>query len=176
MFETFAPSLYRYYSEKLAKVWDYDPSLRPGFDNSVWPCVAINFGTRVITQPHRDCMNLAYGWCAITALGNFDSTTGGHLVLPDLRIIIRFPSGSTIFIPSAILTHCNIDIAEGEERSSFTQFCAGDIFRFVDCGLQTEGQLRVTNPAMYEIHLSQKRDQWRRGFDLYPKGNVSPIC
>jgi hypothetical protein len=115
MFELFAPDLYRFYNENLQKIWDYDHRLRPGFNNSVWPCVAINFGNRVITRPHRDCMNLAFGWCAITALGNFDSSKGGHLVLPDLKMIIRFPAGATIFIPSAILTHCNVVVEDGDE-------------------------------------------------------------
>jgi hypothetical protein len=172
----FAPRLYHHYAERLEKVWDSNHSLRPGFDNSIWPCVAVNFGTCVVTRSHHNCMNVAYGWCAIMALGRFNSLKGGHLVLSDLKMIIRFPLGSTIFIPSAILTHCNIAIGKDEERVSFMQFCAGDIFRYVDCGLQTENQLKIEDPVLYRIHQIRKQNQWRQGLDLLPKGNPVPSC
>ena len=52
---------------------------------------------------HTDPGNLLFGWCAITTLGNFDPTLGGHLVLWDLKLVIEFPLGSTILIPSVTL-------------------------------------------------------------------------
>jgi len=57
-----------------------------------------------------DFGNLPYGWCAITSLGPFDPKRGGHLVLWDLQLVIEFPPGSTILIPSAVLQHSNIPI------------------------------------------------------------------
>ncbi|KAL0567979.1 hypothetical protein V5O48_014013 [Marasmius crinis-equi] len=61
--------------------------------------------------PHRDSKNLAFGWCAITVLGNYNWTKGGHLVLWDLKMVIEFPPGSTIYIPSALVCHFNTSIA-----------------------------------------------------------------
>ncbi|KAJ8085361.1 hypothetical protein PM082_011023 [Marasmius tenuissimus] len=52
--------------------------------------------------------------CAITAVGQFKSSEGGHLVLPDLKVIIEFPSGCTFLLPSAVLQHGNTQIQEGE--------------------------------------------------------------
>ena len=75
-----------------------------------------NFGLRVVTKPHRDHFNLAYGWCSITALGKFDHMAGGHLVLPDLKLSIKFPAGSMVLIPSTALTHHNVPITFHETR------------------------------------------------------------
>jgi hypothetical protein len=65
--------------------------------------MTFNFGPQTVTFDHRDSGNLAFGWCAITAFGNFDPTCGGHLVLWDMKLVIEFPPGSTILIPSAMM-------------------------------------------------------------------------
>lgn len=115
------------------------PSLKPPFANSLFACVAFNFGPQVVAIPHRDHLNLAYGWCSITALGNFNPMTGGHMVLSHLKIAIEFPPGSTIFIPSAALVHYNLPIGDGETRRSITQFSAGGLFRWIAYGFQEKG-------------------------------------
>ncbi|KAJ7697753.1 hypothetical protein B0H14DRAFT_3529203 [Mycena olivaceomarginata] len=56
------------------------------------------------------------------ALGDFDPDLGGHLILWDLRLVIRFPPGSTILLPSAIIRHSNTPIQAHEHRSSFVQY------------------------------------------------------
>ncbi|KAJ7170365.1 hypothetical protein C8R43DRAFT_944883 [Mycena crocata] len=81
-----------------------------------------------ITAPHLDFANLAWGWCAITALGIFDPDLGGHLILWDLRLVIRFPPGSTVLLPSALIRPSNVAIRHHESRCSFTQYTAGGIF------------------------------------------------
>ncbi|KAJ3886728.1 hypothetical protein GG344DRAFT_69418 [Lentinula edodes] len=43
---------------------------------------------------------------------------GGHLVLWDLGLVIRFPPGSTILFPSSLITHSTIPIQEGETRAN----------------------------------------------------------
>ena len=58
------------------------------------------------------------------------------MILWDLGLVIEFPPGSTIFIPSAALEHSNASIQEHERRYSFTQFTSGGIFRWVDYGFQ----------------------------------------
>lgn len=59
-------------------------------------------------------------------------------MLWDCRLVVEFPPGSTILLPSAAIAHGNtsIDLSIGEERSSFTQYTAGGIFRWVDQGFQ----------------------------------------
>ncbi|KAJ7056523.1 hypothetical protein C8F01DRAFT_1211255 [Mycena amicta] len=116
---------------------EWAPALRLPFVGSVFAACTWNFVTTVCA-PHVDFGNLAWGWCAITALGRFNPNRGGHLILWDLRLVIRFPPGSTIFIPSALLLHSNSPIQAGETRSSFVQYSAGGLFRWIDQGCQTQ--------------------------------------
>jgi hypothetical protein len=143
------------------------PHLSPNFSRSVFPCATFNFGPNVWTIPHRDSLNCAFGWCAIQALGDFDSTLGGHIILWDLKLVIEFPSGSTILIPSATITHSNIQIRAGESRSSFTQYCAGGILRWVDNGFQTENELQQRDPEGYEKMMNLKDHRWKKGLEMY---------
>ncbi|KAJ7790894.1 hypothetical protein B0H14DRAFT_2625553 [Mycena olivaceomarginata] len=107
---------------QMALLRHWKPSLRPNFVGSIFAACTFNFGPRAICAAHLDFANLAWGWCAITALGNFDPDFGGHLILWDLGLVIRFPPGSTILIPSALVRHSNVPIRAHEERCSFVQY------------------------------------------------------
>ncbi|KAE9383496.1 hypothetical protein BT96DRAFT_843774, partial [Gymnopus androsaceus JB14] len=102
---------------------------RENFKNlSVFAAAAFNFGGNVGTFKHRDALNWAFGWCTIMALGQFDPTRSAQLILWELRLVIDFPHAATALIPSAVVTHSNTAVAEGDERGSFTQYTAGPIF------------------------------------------------
>ncbi|KAJ3515849.1 hypothetical protein NLJ89_g1503 [Agrocybe chaxingu] len=160
------PKLYDAYDLTLKKLWDHSPHLRKNFPKSVYPCMAVNCGPNVFTRCHRDSLNLPFGLCAIQALGNFDHTRGGHLVLPDLKLIIEFPSGSLILIPSATLVHANIPVQAGDARASFTQFCAGGLFRYVDNGFRTEASIKKKSKAEYRRICEEKKLRWKNGLSL----------
>jgi hypothetical protein len=110
--------------------------LKAPFFSSIYPTCTANFGPRTCTANHVDSSNSPGVPCAITALGNYDPDMGGHLVLEDLKLIVRFPPGATILIPSASFKHGNIPIQHNETRTSFTQYCPGGILRFVDWGFE----------------------------------------
>lgn len=112
------------------------PSLARPFKGSPFGSLTFNFGPDVRTFPHKDHKNLSWGWCAITSLGSYDHTRGGHLVLWDLGIAVEFPPNSTIFIPSAIVEHSNTEIQEGEVRHSITQYTSAGLFRWCAYGFQ----------------------------------------
>lgn len=147
---------------------EHHPELRPNFSNSVFASATVNFGPRTCTYEHRDCANLPYGWCAITALGVFDHKAGGHLVLWDLKIVIEFPAGATVLIPSATLRHSNTDIGPDEERLSFTQYTAGGLFRWVDQGFQPSSCF-IHNLADEEREEVRKwlSERWTEGLSLF---------
>ncbi|KAF7319240.1 hypothetical protein HMN09_00261400 [Mycena chlorophos] len=134
------------------------PWLRRIFERnvSVFPSCTFNFGPQTVTIPHLDLLNLAWGWCFITALGWFDPNKGGHLILWDLKRIVRFPPGSSIAIPSALLRHSNAAIQQGETRYSFTQFAAGGLFRFVENGFELNESVRARVARM----SVEERAQW----------------
>ncbi|KAJ6478210.1 hypothetical protein C8R45DRAFT_933970 [Mycena sanguinolenta] len=169
MFQLWAPRLfsyYREYNEKLSgsDMWSH---LRRPFPNSVFSCAAFNFGPRVCTFKHRDVCNLPFGWCAIQSLGNFDATVGGHLVLWDANLVVEFPAGALILLPSATIAHSNVPVCDHEERISFTQFTAGNLFRFVDNGFQTQDQLAAAEPEKYARLMKLKDTRWEEGLKLF---------
>ncbi|KAK7022815.1 hypothetical protein VNI00_016942 [Paramarasmius palmivorus] len=135
------------------------------FSKCVFAAFTVNFGPETICHPHLDLKNLAYGWCAITALGDFDWRCGGHLVLWDLKLVIEFPPGTTIFIPSALITHSNTSISPGEKRYSFTLYSAGGLFRWVEHGFVTEKIYQATLAKAQALVAGVSR--WVSGFALF---------
>lgn len=147
------------------------PHLQRNFSRSVFACAAFNLGPQVTTYPHRDCQNCPFGLCAIQSFGRFNPKKGGHLVLPQLKLILEFPPGSLVLIPSATLTHANIPVQPGETRLSFTQFTAGSIFRFVDNGFRTEKQYEEEDEAGYKRMKERKKGRWAYGIGLWSTVN-----
>lgn len=92
-------------------------------------------------MPHQDSANPAAGMCALTAFGTYNYKLGGHLILYDLKMIVEFPPGSTILLPSATLRHANTPIQGEEHRYSLAQFCAGALIRWVKYGFRTYASL-----------------------------------
>ncbi|PPR07613.1 hypothetical protein CVT24_004166 [Panaeolus cyanescens] len=166
-FNTFAPKLYSYYHDRMNALNIHSPSLKRPFNRSVFACAGFNIGEQVAAFMHRDCMNCPFGWCAVHALGRFNPMTGGHMLLDDLKLAIEFPPNSLMLIPSAIIKHGNAAVAEGELRASFTQFSPGNLFRFIDCGFQTEASLKLSDEEKYGRMMDLKRSRWRDGIGLW---------
>ncbi|KAK7022490.1 hypothetical protein R3P38DRAFT_3317680 [Favolaschia claudopus] len=138
VFANWAPNLFDFYVSYMGRFYAKYAHLSRPFLNGIFSACTFNLGPQTCALGHRDFNNLAYGWCAITAFGDYDYRKGGHLVLWDCKLIIEFPPGCTILIPSAAMYHSNIPIAEGERRYSFTQYTAGGLFRWVEHGFMTE--------------------------------------
>ncbi|KAJ7727870.1 hypothetical protein B0H14DRAFT_3169419 [Mycena olivaceomarginata] len=67
--------------------------------------------------------------------------------------------GSSIFIPSAIVRHSNVPIQSHETRSSFTQYTAGGLFRWVRNGFMTDEdfELRASEEQKADRNRRQRR-------------------
>ncbi|KAJ7715052.1 hypothetical protein B0H16DRAFT_1742268 [Mycena metata] len=162
LFQTWNPAVHSLYVLTLdALTGDYNPSLRCNFSRriSAFAAATLNFGPTT-------------GWCAITALGFFNPDVGGHLVLWDLKLIIRFPAGSTILIPSAILRHSNIGIAAGERCYSFTQYTAAGLFRWVDNNFRTEVVVEEAiwhDPEAQAQRVRDRQQCWATGINSYQR-------
>ncbi|KAL0563534.1 hypothetical protein V5O48_018531, partial [Marasmius crinis-equi] len=107
---------------------------------------------------HRDVQNAPFGWCAVTALRQFNSALGGHLVLWDLGLVLEFPPGSTILLPPATIAHSNVPVAEHETRTSFTQYSAGALFRWVESGGRDLEQLRKADRKAFNENRRAQQD------------------
>lgn len=136
----------------------------------VFPCRSFNLGKQTVSCPHLDEKNLAQSWCSITPLGDFDPDLGGHLVLSDFKLVIRFPPGSTVLIPSALLYHSNTPVQPGETRYSIIQYAAGGLSRWVQNGLMSEKD-RLASASEEDIQ-SYRREQelyWKSVVGMYTR-------
>ena len=159
----------------LGQLFVHDPTLRRAFEKTIFTATTYNLGPKTACEPHLDSGNLAFGWCAISALGDFDFTKGGHLILWELGLVVEFPPGSTALIPSALVTHSNTAISATENRYSFTQYAAGALFQWVDYDFQTVENYRATHSphALQELDAANK-NRWEHGLALLPR--IPSVC
>ena len=151
-------------------VEDPKMKLRRPYDDKVgvFPCRSFNIGTQSVSYPHVDERNMAQAWCSVTALGQFNANLGGHLALWDLRALVRFPPGSTILIPSALLLHSNASIQPGEERFSIVQYVAGGLGRWMHYGQRKQKDWRA-HASLAEIQEDNNvsRRRWAEAVEMY---------
>lgn len=153
---------------RLTRLYEAMPGFsHPNFDNSVWPAATFNLGPRTITYEHRDSANLAFGWCAVTAFGHFNPKLGGHLILWDMKMVIEFPPGATILIPSATIWHSNTALQPGELRKSFTQYCAGGLIRWEEQGCRTAAAFRAADEKGKKEFDRISATRWETGVSLF---------
>ena len=165
---TWAPNLFTYYVDHLHPLYEKYPHLKHNFCNSIFACITFNFGPFACSYDHTDPGNLPFGWYTITVLGSFDPTQGSHLILWDLQLVIEFPLGSTILIPSATLWHSNTAIQPGEKHYSFTQYTAGGLFRWVDHGFQKEDDFWAGLSAQERAEEKKVMEgRWAMGLGLF---------
>ncbi|KAF7336320.1 hypothetical protein MVEN_02180400 [Mycena venus] len=147
VFANWAPKLFDFYIVYMGAFYKRHRKLHRPFLNGIFSACTFNLGPRMCALGHRDHQNLAFGWCAITALGVFDYKKGGHLILWDCKLVIEFPPGCTILIPSAAIYQSNIPVSLFETRHSFTQYTAGGLFHWVDRDFKMEEEYWETLDA-----------------------------
>ncbi|RPD69140.1 hypothetical protein L226DRAFT_472205 [Lentinus tigrinus ALCF2SS1-7] len=159
----YVPNVFDVYKDNMDALLEWDPSLQRNFPNNVFAAATFNLRPRVATHVHLDLLNYAYGMCAVFAAGNYDYKQGGHIILWDAKLIIEFPPGATILLPSAILRHSNVTIRPHETRYSLTQYTAGGLFRWVRAGFRTQKSLQAAG-----LDLSNEYEEWKEGWRMYP--------
>lgn len=167
---TWAPNLYVYYVEHLGALHAHYPGLRHIFTSSIFSASTYNLGPRTVCCRHTDFANLPFGWCSVTALGSFDPKKGGHLMLWECGLVIEFPPGATILLPSAIISHCNTAIAENESCYSFSQYTARGLFRWVDNSFRMTANYRASlSPSELKDLDDHNSNRWSFGLSLLPQ-------
>ncbi|KAI4517041.1 hypothetical protein K525DRAFT_211793, partial [Schizophyllum commune Loenen D] len=162
------PKLVKFYRKYGKAVRSRYPHLKRNFRHGVWAALTINYGPRTVTLPHRDFANIPWGWCPITALGRYNPRRGGHLIIWELKLVIEFPPGATIIIPSSVLTHSNVAVGRNERRFSVTQYTAGGLIRWVDQGYQSKEAFMAklgTQERLQQAAKATKR--YREGLAMY---------
>lgn len=135
--------------------------LRTAFRDLPMMGVTANAGPAVSTLLHTDPLNASWSRCIIGATGNYDHTRSALLVLKELKVIMEIAPGDIVFIPSALLTHGNTAVMEGETRRSLTFYTAGALFRWVDADGRMLNQLSEVERSEFE---QKRREEMKRRF------------
>ena len=112
-------------------------------------------------------MNKANGICPVFCGGKFDPTKSGHMVLPQLGVLIEFLPGTLILLPPATLVHGNATVQPGETWDSLTFFTAGGLFRWIAYDFQKEKDFQTNNPAGWANELQEQKTRWRRAVNQF---------
>ncbi|KAJ4499944.1 hypothetical protein C8R41DRAFT_788018 [Lentinula lateritia] len=170
LFNTFCHKNYAEYRDTNDEIQLKQPELRANFPNTAFAATTFNLGPLSFSPPHMDPDNRASSWCADTNMGPFDPDKGGHLVLWDLGLIIRFPPGSTILFPSALITHSTIPIQAHETRYAMIQYSSGGLFRWRNNGFQSDKSFleRATAEEHAEWEASRV-SRWRLGLQKFTR-------
>ncbi|SJK97306.1 uncharacterized protein ARMOST_00558 [Armillaria ostoyae] len=169
-FEVAFPAVRQEYESVLTQTVRRIPSLHRNWTRSLFASAMFNLGPATSTLCHKDYLNSTLGVCAIYCDGNFDYTRGGHLILWDLKLVIQFPPGSTIFIPSALFEHSNTVIQPGETRISFTQYSVAGLFQWVGNGGKTDREINNGDCTIEKVGVHRhKETAWGRGLKLFSK-------
>ena len=164
-----APELHMYYANTLDTLHTHDRSLKRIFLTSVFAASTYNLGPRTVCFKHTDFTNLPFSMCTVTALGDFNPKKGSHLILWECGLIIKFPPGSTILLPSATILHSNVTVDRDECRYSFTQYTAGGLFRWVENGFQKSEEFRASLSPDEIVKQDEKyAKRWVWGLSLLP--------
>lgn len=167
-FATFCPKGFDRAQRIMDDLHAHDSTLRRPFLNSVYPTSSINFGPRTVCVIHGDHLNDPLVWCPVTGMGNYDYKKGGHIVLPDLRLVIEFPPGSTVLIPSCVFRHGNCRLASTDEvRMSFTQYFPGGLSRYHAYGFRTQETLVREDAPLWKSIVEGHSARYHAGLKLY---------
>ncbi|KAG8757161.1 hypothetical protein FRC14_002301 [Serendipita sp. 396] len=127
--------------EKTKEIMDKLPQDAPFWPGSPWTTATINLGPQTVTKAHTDSNNLAFGLCAVFVTGQFDSSSGGHLVLHDFKLVLETRPGDLFLFPSAVFTHGNTPVSKSENRKSIVWWICGNSARYFDMGSRPIGKL-----------------------------------
>lgn len=115
--------------------------------------------TQTSTWFHRDHKNVANGYCAVIAGGDYNPRISGHFIMVEPRIVLEFHPGDVIFIMSALITHGNAPILAHETRFSWTWYTAGGLVRWRAAGYRSVKSL-VTREEKAAYVVASK--EWER--------------
>lgn len=116
---------------------------------------------------HRDSSNIDSGICLDYIDGDYNPSTGGHLVFHEARRIVRVRPGGIVIFPSAAVTHETIPIKPHETRFSITGYMAGAIQRYLDAGGRTLTVWREVDPEGAARSAERGEERWNSGCERF---------
>ncbi|KAK6966336.1 hypothetical protein R3P38DRAFT_2569854, partial [Favolaschia claudopus] len=149
------------------------------YPTAFYPCEASVFSAATVELggPHRNRSDWrgnippfeAAFWSIVTAAGTFRSLHGGHIILWDLGLVIQFPAGSSILIPTGIVRYSFVDVGPTEERYSIIQWAGSGVRRFVENGYKSDVEFaREASEEQHIMRENRRIDSHVQAADLFP--------
>ncbi|KAK7012196.1 hypothetical protein R3P38DRAFT_2551059, partial [Favolaschia claudopus] len=157
VFETYCEKAFRLLKAQKIALLDVDPLAH-------FPCETSNFSavTFELGGPHRRTNHRGLphtyepgSWSILTALGNYDPTHGGHIILWDLGWVLTFAPGDSILIPAGLIRYSFVAVRPGETRYAMLQWAGSGIRRYFENG-ERDDTTFATSSTEAE-HLARKR-------------------
>lgn len=123
----------------------------------------VNFNNTA-TYLHTDFRN--WGPCVIVSGGSYNPVTSGHLILWELKLYVEFPPGSVVFLPSALITHGNTPLQNGETRFSITRYTAAALHRFAANGFRTLKELKQQDPEQFRAYQASREQRVSKNLSM----------
>ncbi|KAG6835935.1 hypothetical protein H0H93_013186 [Arthromyces matolae] len=162
------PRIYSYFLKMASTLRRSELGLVQNWPNSVYSSAVWNLGPQTACFKHIDFANLPFGLCAVTALGSFNPTRSGHIILWGLNLVVEFPPGATALVPSAVVPHGNTPVQIDESRYSFTQYCSGGLFRWMERGMQGDRDyFKAMSENDYAASREEDAKRWEFGLSLF---------
>lgn len=160
------PKVHTLLTNLLDKIVGADDELRRNFPGCCYAAFHMNMN-RAATKPHNDLLNGFFTGCGVCSFGPYDYTRGGHLILWDLGLVVEFPPGCVIILPSALITHSNIPIGPGETRHSATFFTAAGLLRWYHNGFMSDKEFTErAEGKQLEAWKAYKAGLWQVGLEM----------
>ncbi|KAJ6487667.1 hypothetical protein C8R45DRAFT_827723 [Mycena sanguinolenta] len=134
-------------------------------DFSVFSAATFEFGgpPRPTTSTGMPDHCHATTWSVLTSLGKYVPMHGGHIILWDLGLVVAFPPGASILIPTGILRYSFVKVRPGEVCYSLLQWAGSGISRHMDTDLAVH--ITREEHALWE---AMRRKTHRAALDLFP--------
>ncbi|KAJ7048217.1 hypothetical protein C8F01DRAFT_1193810 [Mycena amicta] len=126
----------------------------PPFPGSVLPTCEIRLLGRDAAEPHTDWQVRHCDMMVGTVYGEWNSKTGGHLILPDDGKYLPLEVGDMFVIPSGSKPYAFIPVGDGEYQFLFCQYFHSSVYRWLKKGGKSDEQ--------FERHLQRDLQRDRK--------------
>ncbi|KAJ7186911.1 hypothetical protein C8R46DRAFT_879457 [Mycena filopes] len=136
---TFAGVLESYCFAAFAALQSQKESFLQEFPDALYPSASSVFSAATVefSGPHLRATNSRHEpttWSILIALGHYSATHGGHIILWDLGLIVGFPSGCCILLPTGLIRYSFVKVRANETRHSIVQWAGPGITRWLQNG------------------------------------------
>lgn len=144
-----------------------NPGLKRLFAGCCYAACHFNLD-RASTLIHADYWNVIFGMCGVYSSGPYDYKRSGHLIMWSLGIVVEFPPGCAILLPSAPVEHSNTPLAEGERRSSIAFFVSAGLARWYHNGYMSDKEyLNRASEQQKKAWMDYRDTLWELGMELW---------